>query len=294
MTSWGLSPDMIFVTGDVHDMDMGGEDQTWLRRHSGLTEMKCAVEYGEIAAKYGVPVTLFLTGKAARQEEEELSALVENEYVELGGHTWNALRPSWPHHLYKRFFGTFYGPSWYQRWDIEKTVEALENLTGERVVTWRTHGYRGTEATEKLLAQRGIEVVSDEVGPRKEVRQLNRGLLSVPINLPPDHEHVFHGKFDGSKEKESSGSRMKGLLRTLLGIERREKAFGESRLEKDAWWEWVRAELGERLNEPGFATFLLHPACMEILDGMEVLEEVFEFLSSRDTEFFSKARGGEI
>jgi len=279
---------MIFVTGDVHDMDMGGADQDWLRRNSELTEMECAVKYGEIAARSGVPVTLFLTGKAARQENETLTSLLENEFVEVGGHTWNALRPSWIHHLWKRLWGTFYGPAWFQRRDIARTLHVLEDAKRGKVEVWRTHGYRGTDKTEELLSRAGVRVVSDAIGPSEKARALSDELLSVPINVPPDHEHLYHGNYDISGEGANGG--MKKIIREALGAEGRKRAFCDRRLMGKDWWEWVRDELEKRLKEFGFATLLLHPACMEILDGMELLEEIFDFLGERDCAFLSEAK----
>lgn len=278
---------MIFVTGDVHDMAMGGKDQEWLKENSELTEMGCAVKYADIAAEYEVPVTLFLTGKVAREEEGKLASLGENEFVEIGGHTWNALRPSWRHHLSQQFLGTYYGPKWVQRRDIEKTLRTIEDMTGGDLVSWRTHGYRGDEVTDELLAEAGLKVVSDEIGPDKNMERLGNDLLSIPINLPPDHEHLYHGKYDVSGEEENRG--IKSLARKVLGIEKRKKAFDDFRKKKVDWWSWVQESLDSRLEEQGFATFLLHPACMEILDEMELLGEVFAYLSSKDTAFMSEA-----
>lgn len=283
---------MIFVTGDIHDVDMGGADQDWLEENSGPTEMECAVKYGEIAREYGVPVTLFSTGKAVQQEGEQLASLIDNEFVELGGHTWNGLRPSWIHHLWKYIFGSFYGPKWFQKKDIEKTLSVLNDLTGGKIEVWRTHGYRGDSKTNELLTKAGVKVVSDEIGPDKNIMRVAENLFSVPINVPPDHEHLYHGKYDGSRRGGGFDSAIKGTARNLIGMKKREKAFGEVWMKKNDWWEWVRAETQERLDDSGFATLLLHPACMEILDGMELLKEVFEHLSSRECGFVSEAVNG--
>ena len=60
---------MIFITGDVHDMGMGGLDQVWLKkRHNGISEMECAEKYAKLADSYGIPVTLFVTGKSVIEE----------------------------------------------------------------------------------------------------------------------------------------------------------------------------------------------------------------------------------
>jgi len=52
------------------------------------TEVEAAIEYAEVAAEYDVPVTLFVTGKAAEEEPERVKRLAVMENVEIGGHNY--------------------------------------------------------------------------------------------------------------------------------------------------------------------------------------------------------------
>ena len=148
---------MIFVTGDVHDMDMGGPDQACLRAANRGTEMECAVRYARLAAEHEIRVTLFVSGKALRDEPSALAELTENPFVEIGGHTWNSLQPTWKHLLRQRFGGSYYG-SWRSQYrDITRTRRELEKGTGQRLCSWRTHAYRGDARTNRILEELGWE-----------------------------------------------------------------------------------------------------------------------------------------
>ena len=70
----------VCLTGDVHHMSLDTRDQAYMER----TEVECAVEYAELAATYDVPVTLFVTGKAAREEPDRVERLASMENVAIG------------------------------------------------------------------------------------------------------------------------------------------------------------------------------------------------------------------
>src|SRR5687768_8744084 len=55
---------MICLTGNVHHHSYHDVD-TW---YSAFSEARLALRYSEIAARYGVKITLFITGKTCRQE----------------------------------------------------------------------------------------------------------------------------------------------------------------------------------------------------------------------------------
>lgn len=299
---------MIFVTGDVHHMGMGGADQTWLRNNTNLSEIDCAVKYAEIASKYEIPVTVFLTGRSVEEETDKVLGLFNNSYVEVGGHTWNALQPPWRHFLKERFKGSYYGGYNYQERDIERTTRVLSIVGNSFPDVWRTHAYRGDSTTYEILKKMGYKVVSDEVGPVGRVRRIKNGLFSLPINVPPDHEHLFHGNYSSDwwedekslrrsvlnilKVKKSSRNLrrfFKQVVKALSGINTPDKAFGDQYLESESWLDWIKGEMEQRLESSGFATFLLHPACMEILDGMDTLEYLFQELQKHETAFVSQA-----
>ena len=122
---------MICLTGDVHHHSYRGAD-TW---YSPYSEARLALRYSEIAARYGVRVTLFITGKACRQEPALIAELSRMPNCELGGHTYCAFR-SPMHWLWKRLGFGVTGPVFFQARDIAKTVRAIERLTGTQGPDW--------------------------------------------------------------------------------------------------------------------------------------------------------------
>lgn len=290
----------VFVTGDVHDPGVGGADARALRRGSGLTELECALKYAAIARRHRVPITLFVTGEAAQQQPQQLAELVQNEYVELGGHTWNALQPVARHLAYRRLLGSFYGPERSQRRDVRATIDGIAAAGGGRIRVWRTHGYRSDATTMRVLDEAGIRVVSDRVEPEGTISALSPSLVALPISTPPDHDHLLHGETTAQRVWEEQAIResphriwglrgrrsnwgrfAKELAKRAAGIQTPLRPFGEQHLPAADWWEWTRGTLDHRLERYGFATLLLHPACMELLDGMQLLDRVFAELSRR-------------
>ncbi len=288
---------MIFITGDVHDWAMGGTDQTWMRRHGRPTELACALRYGELAARHRVPVTLFLTGRCAGEAPETLRRLACNPWVEIGGHTWNGLQPAWRHALRARSTGSFYGPPEAQARDIARTTQALSAAIGRPLAAWRTHAFRGDATTRSVLERSEISVVSDIVDPGGAIERIGARLVSVPINTSPDHDHMHHGELQPTwLERECAlranpwralrpPLRRRDLIRAGKELGKACLGFPRPRLPSPyepphAWWRTVRGEINDRLRASGFATLLLHPACMDIVDGMATLDTIFRELSS--------------
>lgn len=313
---------MIFLTGDVHHESLATRDQACLEG----TEVAAARKYVEIAASYDVPVTLFVSGKTVRESPDAVRALADRDGVELGGHNWSCFERSALHYLSELLLGTHYGPERYQRWDVRKTLAALEDATGERPRTWRSHGFIADDRTPPVLADAGVEVVSNDVGPDAPLRRVGpdadrRGgpdanaagsLLSLPINTLPDHGHVYHGWLSEAYVRRQNRIRRAGpaeLLRLgraptrdelvragketakLLTGSRRRSSFENRWYGADEWVETVESQVRERLDEAGFATVLAHPACMEIADGMDAFERLCAFASDFETGVVSGAGG---
>ena len=299
---------MIFVSGDVHDMDMGGADQGLLTASYPGTEMHCAVKYAHIAARYRVRVSLFVSGRAAQSEPHALEDLARNPYVEIGGHTWNCLQPPWRHILRERLTGSFYGSYNRQFKDIRGTLREIGRVTGTSPLSWRTHAYRGDSVTNRILDDQGCRVVSDTVGPERGIERVGRFLWSLPVNTPPDHEYLFHGRFTPKWHEMDQLLRrrpwmvfryptalwrwkraLKELGKKGFGIRVPSRPFGDVYVNERIWTDWLLQEVRDRLSWAGFATLLLHPACMEVLDGMQTFEFILEKLSSQETGFASVA-----
>lgn len=248
----------VCLTGDVHHMSMGTRDQAYMDR----TEAEVAIEYAEIAGSYGVPVTLFITGKTAREEPKRVERLATMDHVEIGGHNYWAfdtpVHSAWRGlgKLTGGHIGSWNGPRQFQRYEIRRTIRVL-NERGVDVTTWRDHAYRHDEHTAELLAEAGITHFSDVVGPDERVRRED-GVTVVPVNTPPDHEHVYHAfRTPGSE-----------------AVQQFDGPFGEGSVPVDEWVEWV-LERVEALRADGeVATVLAHPACLWVADKFRIFERL--------------------
>ncbi len=244
---------MVCVTGDVHQRSYRGTDTPF----SQSSEVELATKYADIAGRYGIRITLFLTGKACLEEPESVKQLADMSHCEIGGHTFAAFRDPWSK-IYRKLLGTPWGRAAHQRGDIEKTIKSIKSVTGKHISVWRNHSYIQTADTPQLLEAAGIQWVSDEVNPEKlSWETFSPALKSLPINVIPDHEHLLHGKYQHGKAKSSKL---------------------EGRVSITEWVEQVQAKVQAITEADGIATILVHPLCMEIADGMKAFENLCRFL----------------
>ena len=250
----------VCVTGDVHHMSMETRDQAYMDR----TEVEAAIEYAEIAAEYDIPVTLFLTGKCVDEEPEGVRELAGMDNVELGGHNyWAFTTPV--HEAWRALakatggrVGSWNGPRAFQSWEIRKTLDAFGEI-GVDVTAWRDHAYRHNGHTASLLADHGVTHFSDVIGPDEDVRRED-GVTVVPVNTPPDHEHVYHA------------------FRTpeFVANDDFEGPFGDESCDVNEWVDRVLERTADHRSAGRPATILAHPACMDLADGLEAFEWLCE------------------
>lgn len=251
----------VCLTGDVHHMSLETRDQEYMDR----TEVEAALEYADIAGEYGVPVTLFVTGKTAKEEPERVRTLAAMDHVEIGGHNYWAF--STPvHKLSRGLTGSWNGPRRFQSWEIRRTLETFDNL-GIDVSAWRDHAYRHDGNTATLLADHDITHFSDAVGPDEPLRRTD-DLTIVPVNTPPDHEHVYHAfrTPEFVADDEFSGP------------------FGDESYPVDEWLDWVLDEVEDRVASGTPATVLAHPACMVLADDLNAFEQLCRRLAETDEQ----------
>lgn len=249
----------VCLTGDVHHMSLETRDQEYMDR----TEVEAALEYAEIAGEHDVPVTLFVTGKAAKEEPERVRTLAAMDHVEIGGHNYWAF--STPiHKLSRGLTGSWNGPRRFQAWEIRRTLDAFEAV-GVTVTAWRDHAYRHDENTAALLADRSITHFSDVVGPDERLRRTD-GLTVVPVNTPPDHEHVYHA------------------FRTPEFVDGDEFSgpFGDESYAVDEWRNWVIDAIQDRTAAGTPATVLAHPSCMALADDLDAFERLCDHIAENN------------
>jgi len=250
----------VCLTGDVHHMSMATRDQA----HMAGTELEAALEYARIAGSHDHPVTLFVTGKASVEEPERVATLAAMDHVELGGHDYYAFDTPL-HTAFRGLLGTWNGPRRFQSWEVGRTLDALADH-GAQVRSWRDHAYRHDEQTPGVLRERGITHFSDAVEPGGAVRDAD-GLRVVPINTPPDHEHVYHAF---RTPEFVAGSDFEG-------------PFGSDSRSAAEWVEWVLETVADCTGSGRTATVLAHPSCMRLADGFEAFERLCRGLDDHET-----------
>ena len=185
------------ITGDVHHYigDPNSEEKAW-----GRIEYRCAKEYSEVLESLGARGTLFVTGKCVDEHPDVFKEISKIEGIELGGHTYHALRFSpflsslevrgvnfgaLHHYIFYLLCGSFYGPRFYQKSDILKTIEAFKKI-GVRIRSWRTHCYSGNSITFSILDELGFVAVSDRKGEEFNVSKEIGNLYQITVTGPTD------------------------------------------------------------------------------------------------------------
>ncbi len=257
---------MICLTADVHHF-LGTPGQLMYKD----SESKLAKKYLEIAKKYNLKVTLFITGKAFKEDKEDIKKILNFSNMEIGGHTWSAFRPIWIHKIFKLLTGSVYGPCFYQKSDIRKTLFIIEEKTGARPVSWRTHAYESDENTLKILEREGIKIVSDELSvtdywPKK---MNSSDVISLPINVMPDHEHVYYGP--------------ERRMRKQMNLKKVD-VFTNKAYSIDRYFDIIKSQIVKINKAGGVATLLLHPQCMWLSDKFRTFEKICRFIAENGYE----------
>lgn len=169
----------VCLNDDIYHPSM----ETLNQSHMDCNEVDVTIEHIEISSGYGVPVTLFATGKAAREDTERGQHLTEMDHKEIWGHIYWVLDTTL-HTLFLGLNGSWYGSRWSQQWKNWKTVRALEDLA-VRLRLWRNHPFRHGENAAQILPGEGFNHFSTIVDQfvRNDEFEGPFGNMSVP----PDH-----------------------------------------------------------------------------------------------------------
>lgn len=257
---------MICLTGDVHHMSMRGLDQFLLRG----TEVDASFRYIDIASRFGINVTLFVTGRCVAEEHRRLAALAACGEIELGGHNYYAFKPLLPYRVSQLLLRRRNGPAFLQKREIDSTIKIFKEALSVDIVSWRNHGYRHDVNTRKLLFSSGIKYFSDIRSSTLLAPYWEGGLIQVPINVLPDHDQIYHGSFQDRSPAHQVAVRSRS-------------PFGRGRMEIADWLETIKQQIESIIAKGGLATLLVHPACMEISDNFKTFAELCGFLATFQT-----------
>lgn len=263
---------MICLTGDIHHQSLNTGNQ----QHCEHTEVRTAQLYLELLRDAGVKVTFFISGKAFAEQWDELRPICSEPLVELGGHTWSCFEPALWHRFWNKALGSYNGPAWYQRLDVQRTIRIIRRKAGRTIRSWRNHMYMHGPFTDRILAEQGIRVCSDQVvagaaGPAWNAA----GILDVPINIIPDHEHLYHAE------------RTPAWVEAWRRRYRWSDAFGSDSYHIDQWTEIVLEQLHEREERGELSTLIIHPITMYLCDRFGGFRRILDFLADRETVHFS-------
>lgn len=250
---------LVCITGDVHH-DPGIFEGDVLRSKilfplsmMRCSEYLCAQEYSKIAKDHLSNITLFVTGKSVEEHKSFWKSLSREKHVELGAHTYAMMPFYYLHIFFLKLFNSYYGPYFYQKIDIKKTLRAFE-MIGVRPRSWRTHGYWGNETTYKILGEYGFKVVSDvcSVGDL-QVKKVNGvgNLKHVSINAVTDGliERFY-------------------LEKKYYKVKQLGKKFKES--------------IFDGINKKRDLVVQLHPMCQKLLDNYKTFEVILNEFSEND------------
>ncbi|MBN1444791.1 MAG: polysaccharide deacetylase family protein [Candidatus Omnitrophica bacterium] len=261
---------MICLTGDIHHTSLGTNDQRYIGKND--TEVKISCRFLELIEKHNVKTTFYITGRSFNADWQDLESITSSSLVEVGGHTYSGIPSGNLDRLKSRLLnrcpsshGARYGSPSSQGKDIKRMVEAVREKSGYTIVSWRSHGLVYDRHTYSLLRQNGIRLISDEISAKKIFPEKTKeGLISHPINVIPDHDHLYHAHRDEEfvKKAKSVG----------YGTD----AFGAESYPVEVWGDRVLERVAEIEKAGGLATILMHPVCMYLADRFRTAERLLK------------------
>lgn len=264
---------MICLTGDVHHMSLMINDQKHIGDPS-LTEVLIARQYVALLEKYRVKGTLYITGRCFTEEWDTLAPVARHPLVEVGGHMFNARFPRECFDAYGERTGLWNGPRWYQDADIRRNVEVVREKMGYDLLSWRAHSYKVDPNTYELMASHGLKLTSDAI--EKGSLWPNRiecGLISHPMNVIPDHDHLYHAHRTREFVERSNASG--------YGADE----FGAVSYSIEEWGNLLLRQAAAIDEHGGIVTILCHPICMWLADRFRTFERILRYCASRQNIF---------
>jgi len=261
---------MICLTCDIHHKSL----KTGNQEHANQTETSIAQRFTEMLSANAIKSTCFITGKAFEEEWETIKPICANPNVEIGGHTYNCFMPELWHRGCKKIIGSYNGPKWQQNWDIQKTKRIIQHKTNIEITSWRNHMYMHGPNTEELLIKNGINVCCDGVSKRSTgFKPHSSGLLNFPLNIIPDHEHLYHA--------ERSPEWVKNWIKRYNWSD----DYGSQSYYFNEWFEIFKTEVTKRESLGIVSHILIHPITIYLCQGVSGLSKIIKFLAQFESCF---------
>jgi hypothetical protein len=268
---------MICLTGDIHHATL----RTGNQKHCPISEVRVAARYLRMLEEARVNVTFFISGRTFLEEWRDLSPICESERVEVGGHNLTCLTPALFHRASQKLLGSYNGPAWYERWEVRTTRDIIRARTGRGIQCWRNHMYKHGPHTEAALAAAGIRFCSDGVRASSRGPELHSsGIYNVPINVIPDHEHLYHAE------------------RTPEWVARWQKRYswsddyGPQSYYVEEWTDIVLDCLRKNEARGAVSTMIIHPISLYLCDRWKSFTRILDFVAARETVFMSNLNPG--
>ena len=131
--------------------------------------------------------------------------------------------------------------------------------------------------TESLLIRNGIPICCD--GVRRTGALFERhpsGILNFPINIIPDHEHLYHAE------------RTPRWVEKWVNRYRWSDDYGSSSYYFDEWFEILKREVIDRERIGRVSHLIIHPITLYLCDGYRALERVANFLADFESKQVSE------
>lgn len=259
---------MICLTGDLHHMSL----RTGNQKACDCTELETAQRFLDMTAEAGVKVTFFVTGKCFAEEWDTLKPICEHPLTSIQGHNYSCYQPELFHRVWKKCTGNYMGPAVWEQRDILQTMEVIYQRTGKNITCWRNHQYMHGPNTDRLLKECGIEICSDGVQANVERPfKHESGLWHFPINVIPDHEHLYHAE------------RTPAWVQWWIERYQWKDDFGSQSYFIEEWTEIVIEQLLEHRKKGSIANLIIHPITMYLCDGFRSYKRILQVLAESES-----------
>lgn len=259
---------MICLTSDIHHSSLCTGNQ----KACDMTEIETAQRFLALLEEAQVKATFFVTGKAFIEEWESLRPLCESPLISVQGHNYYCFQPELPHRLWKKLTGNYNGPALWEEHDIRRTMQVIEKRCGKRISCWRNHMYMHGPNTDYLLKKCGIKICSDGVcANAKGLEKKSTGIWHFPINVIPDHEHLYHAE------------RTPEWVRWWVNRYQWSDDFGPHSYYIEEWTEIVLDCLKKNAERGAISNLIIHPITMYLCDKFRSFEKILAVLADQQT-----------